>query len=167
VEASARAEAERNAMVTIAGAADARTSDTDPLTTIGMVGADPGADLVAARAALEAGDLPATLAAADDAYRGWSGAWQEGRRRTLLLIAVLATIVVLASAVIGRIRGARATAGAGAGAGTSSATATTAASMAMFAIDDDPTPEEILAASAPPIPDTGAPTPTGPTAGPA
>ena len=167
VEASARAEAERNAMVSIAGAAEARTSDSDPLTTIGMVGEDPGADLVAARAALEAGDLPATLAAADDAYRGWSGAWQEGRRRTLLLIAVLATIVVLASAVIGRIRGARATAGAGAGAGTSSAPATTAASMAMFAIDDDPTPEEILAASAPPIPDTGAPTPTGPTAGPA
>ena len=117
VEASARAEAERNAMVTIAGAAAAQTSETDPLTTIGMVGEDPGADLVAARAALEAGDLDATLAAADDAYRGWAGAWQEGRRRTLLLIAVLATIVVLASAVIGRVRGARATAGAGAGAG--------------------------------------------------
>ena len=59
-------------MVTIAGAAAARTSDTDPLTTIGMVGEDPEADLVAARAALAAGDLDATLAAADDAYRGWT-----------------------------------------------------------------------------------------------
>ena len=121
VDASARAEAERNAMVTIAGAAAAQTSETDPLTTIGMVGEDPGADLVAARAALEAGDLDATLAAADDAYRGWTGAWQEGRRRTLLLIAVLATIVVLTSAVIGRVRGARATAGAAASAGRSTA----------------------------------------------
>ena len=167
VEASARAEAERNAMVTIAGAADAKTSDSDPLTTIGMVGEDPGADLVAARAALEAGDLPATLAAADNAYRGWAGAWQEGRRRTLLLIAVLATVVVLTSAVIGRIRGARMTTGAGARTAASTAAVTPAGMTAVLAIDADPTPEELLAAAAPPIPDTGAPTPTGPTGGPA
>ena len=168
VDASARAEAERNAMVTIAGAAAAQTSETDPLTTIGMVGEDPGANLVTARAALEAGDLPATLAAADDAYRGWTGAWQEGRRRTLLLIAVIATIVVLTSAVVGRIRGARAPAGAAAGAGrsTGSAMTPTRASAAILPVDDDPTPEELLAAATPALPDTGATPPAGPTGDP-
>ena len=139
VEASARAQAERNAMVSIAGAAAAQTSESDPLTVIGMVGENPGAALVAARAALEAGDLDATLAAADDAYRGWAGAWQEGRRRTLLLIAVIATIVVLASAVTGRIRGARASAGAGAGAG-SAGTRMPPAAAAVLPLDDEPDP---------------------------
>ena len=168
VDASARAEAERNAMVTISSAAAARTSDTDPLTRIGMVGADPAAALVTARTALEAGDIDATLAAADDAYRGWTGAWQEGRRRTLLLIAVIATIVVLASAVIGRVRGARATAGAGTGtASAPGAAMTSAAAVAIPTVDDDPTAEELLAAGTPPLPDTGASTPAGPTGDPA
>jgi hypothetical protein len=113
---------------------------------------------VAARAALEAGDLDATLASADDAYRGWTGAWQEGRRRTLLLIAVLATVVVLASAVLGRVRHARAAAGAG----TAAAHAPSAAATTMRVVADaDPTPEELLAAATPPLPDTGRPTPAG------
>jgi hypothetical protein len=168
VDASARAEAERNAMVTIAGAAAAQTAETDPLTTIGMVGEDPGANLVAARAALEAGDLDATLAAADDAYRGWTGAWQEGRRRTLLLIAVLATIVVLASAVVGRVRGARATSRAGGSSGAATGSAMMpAGARAIVPVDDDPTPEELLAAASPPIPDAGVPPPPAPTGGPA
>ena len=166
VEASARAQAERNAMVSIAGAAAAQTSESDPLTTIGMVGEDPGADLVVARAALEAGDLDATLAAADDAYRGWTGAWQEGRRRTLLLIAVIATIVVLASAVIGRVRGARAPAVAGTSAA-SAGRATMPRRAAAMPIDDEPTPEELLAASAPQLPETAPMPPSGSAGGPA
>ena len=45
VDASARAEAERNAMLTIAGAAAAQSADSDPLTTIGMLGEHPEANL--------------------------------------------------------------------------------------------------------------------------
>jgi hypothetical protein len=162
VEASARAEAERNAMVTIAGAAAAETSETDPLTTIGMLGEDPDAKLVAARAALEAGDLDATLDAADDAYRAWAGAWQEGRRRVLLLIAVLATIVVLTSAVLGRLRHARSPATATAGASGAGAAAAMQSTPAMLVDDPDPTAEELLAAASPTLPDPGGPTAAGP-----
>lgn len=170
VDASARAEAERNAMLAIQGAAGARTGETDPLTTIGMLGEDPEADLATARAALQGGDLEGTLAAADDAYRAWNGAWQEGRRRTLLLVAVLATILVLVSAVIGRLRkgrhdGATSTAGATAGASAGATAAIAGAAGASMTTakaattDADPSTEEILAASAPAMPETHAAVP--------
>jgi hypothetical protein len=158
VDASARAEAERNAMVTIAGAEAAQSSETDPLTTIGMVGENPSADIARAREALAVGDLPATLDAADDAYRAWNGAWQEGRRRVLLLIAVLATILVLGSAVANRLRHARSQAA-------PAAVASTSLAMPRPTVDADPTPEELLAASTPPLPDaapTRGPAPSGP-----
>jgi hypothetical protein len=158
VDASARAEAERNAMVTIAGAEAAQSSETDPLTTIGMVGENPSADIARAREALAVGDLPATLDAADDAYRAWNGAWQEGRRRVLLLIAVLATILVLGSAVANRLRHARSQAA-------PAAVASTSLALPRPTVDADPTPEELLAASTPPLPDaapTRGPAPSGP-----
>jgi len=103
-EASREAEAERNAMLAIGQADQARTSDDDTLSTIGMIGEEPEADMAAARTALAAGDLDATLKASDDAYRAWNGAWQEGRRRALLGVAVLATIIVLGSAIGSRVR---------------------------------------------------------------
>ncbi len=103
-EASREAEAERNAMLAIGQANEARTSDDDMLSTIGMIGEKPEADMAAARTALAAGDLEATLTASDDAYRAWNGAWQEGRRRALLGVAVLATIIVLGSAIGSRMR---------------------------------------------------------------
>jgi hypothetical protein len=147
VDASARAEAERNAMLTIAGAAAAQTAASDPLTTIGMLGEHPEANLDAARASLSAGDLEATLASADDAFRAWTGAWQEGRRRALLAVAVLATILVLGSALIGRARTARRIA-------TVAATGGSMAGMTAVdaALEDEPTAEELLAAAAPPMP---------------
>ena len=106
-DASAEAEAERNAMLAIGQAAEARSAEADILTSIGMIGEEPEADLLAAEAALAAGDLDATLEAADDAYRAWNGAWQEGRRRALLAVAVLATIIVLGSAIASRVRRSR------------------------------------------------------------
>ncbi len=106
-EASAEAEAVRNAMLSIRQATDAQSAADDILTTIGMIGEEPEADLRAARAALATGDLGATLKAADDAYRAWNGAWEEGRRRALLAVAVLATILVLGSSIVGRVRRAR------------------------------------------------------------
>ena len=103
-DASAEAEAERNAVLAIGEAASARAADADVLTSIGMIGEQPEADLGAAKAAFAAGDLDATFHAADDAYRAWNGAWQEGRRRALLAFAVLATIAVLVSAIGSRVR---------------------------------------------------------------
>ena len=107
VGASAEAEAERNAMLAVIQAADARVHDDDVLSRIGMLGEDPEANIVAARDAFAAGDLAGAQSAADDAYRAWTAAWQEGRRRALLGLAALAAVLVLAAAVAGRARAAR------------------------------------------------------------
>ena len=107
VGASREAEAERNAMLSVMEAGDARVQDDDLLSRIGMLGEDPEADLVAAEAAFAAGDLSGAQAAADDAFRAWTAASQEGRRRALLGLAVLAAALVLAAAVAGRARAAR------------------------------------------------------------
>ena len=88
VGASREAEAERNAMLTVMQAADARVHDDDLLSRIGMLGEDPEADIATAQAAFTAGDLAGAQSAADDAYRAWTSAWQEGRRRALLVLAV-------------------------------------------------------------------------------
>ncbi|HEY5435328.1 MAG TPA: hypothetical protein VIK13_08840, partial [Candidatus Limnocylindrales bacterium] len=103
-DASAEAAAERNAMLAIGETTAARAADTDFLTSIGMIGEHPEADLQAAKDGLAAGNLDATISSADDAYRAWNGAWQEGRRRALLALAIFATIVVLVSAVASRLR---------------------------------------------------------------
>jgi hypothetical protein len=103
-EASARAEAERNALLAIESAAVSRSADDDILSRIGMLGEHPEADLAAGRAALAAGDIDTAVAAAGDAQRAWTVAWQEGRRRALLAVAALATVLVLASAVAGSVR---------------------------------------------------------------
>jgi hypothetical protein len=165
VDASARAEAERNALLTIAGAAAARSADSDPLTTIGMLGEHPEADLSDARAALATGDLDATLASAGDAFRAWNGAWQEGRRRALLLVAVLATILVLGSAVAGRARTARRGTAVPVSGGPTLALAGYQPGHDPF--EYEPTVEELMAAATPPVPTVELPVPAGPAAGPA
>ena len=107
VGASTEAEAERNAMLAVLQAADARVHDDDLLSRVGMLGEDPEARIVAARQAFAAGDLAGAQAAADDAYRAWTAAWQEGRRRALLVLAALAAVLVIGAAVAGRARAAR------------------------------------------------------------
>ncbi len=99
VDASAMAEQLRAAMVALATAEAARTPDNDPLVRVGMVGADPEADLVAARTAFESGDATGAIAAADRAFVAWSGAWHEGRRRLLIVLGSLAAVLLLASTV--------------------------------------------------------------------
>lgn len=103
-EASAEAAADSNAIVAIDQATEARGSTDDLLTQVGMIGEHPDRDLARAQADLMAGDIDGTLTAANDAYRSWAGAWQEGRRRALLALASLATVLVLASAAISRTR---------------------------------------------------------------
>ena len=84
-----------------------RSSDDDILSRIGMLGEHPEADLAEARAALAAGDLDASIAASDRAFRAWTVAWEEGRRRALMALAALATVVVLGSAAVGTFRRSR------------------------------------------------------------
>ncbi len=91
-------------MLAIAEAQGSRSGDVDLVSRIGMIGEQPEADLAAAKESLAAGDLDATLASADDAYRGWSGAWQEGRRRLMFALAAVATLAVLVSAGAGAFR---------------------------------------------------------------
>jgi hypothetical protein len=103
-DASAEADAERTALLGLDRATAARSDDPDVLTQLGMLGHDPEADLAAAGEALSSGDLEAARAAADDAYRAWSDAWSEGRRRAMLVLAGLATALVVASAISGVAR---------------------------------------------------------------
>ncbi len=105
--ASREAEAERTAMLTVIQATDARVHDDDLMSRIGMLGEDPEGDIATAKAAFTAGDLATAQSAADDAYRAWTAAWQEGRRRAVLLTAVLAGTLVLVAAVAVRARAAR------------------------------------------------------------
>lgn len=106
-DAGARAGAERDAMVAIGDAVGVRSSDDDVLSRIGMLGEHPEADLAEARASLATGDLEASVAASDRAFRAWTIAWEEGRRRVLMTLAALATVVVLGSAVVGTFRRSR------------------------------------------------------------
>ncbi len=106
-DASAEAEDELNALLSLEGATAARPVDPDILTQLGLVDAHPDVDLAAARAAFERGDLDATLTASNAALTAWSGAWQEGRRRMLFLIALAATVLVLLGAITGGVRRSR------------------------------------------------------------
>jgi len=106
-DASAEAQDELNALLSIEGATAARPVDPDILTQVGLVDAHPDVDLAAARAAFERGDLDATLTASNAALTAWSGAWQEGRRRVLFLIALAATVLVLLGAITGGARRSR------------------------------------------------------------
>jgi hypothetical protein len=108
-DASAEAEDELNALLSLEGATAARPVDPDILTQLGLVDAHPDVDLAAARAAFERGDLDATLTASNAALTAWSGAWQEGRRRMLFLVALAATVLVLLAAITGGIRRSRRT----------------------------------------------------------
>ncbi len=103
-DASAEAETQRNVILAIDQAAAARSADDDVLSRIGMLGEDPDADLAAARVAFGRDDLEGTLDFADDAYRAWTGAWQEGRRRAMLALAGVATLLVITSVVAGTVR---------------------------------------------------------------
>ena len=108
-DASARVAAERNAVLSIAQADGSRAADDDVLSRIGMLGAQPDADLAAARASLASGDVGAALAGANHAYGAWTGAWQEGRRRAMLAFAAIAALLILVSAAgLARRRGRRA-----------------------------------------------------------
>lgn len=106
-DAAREAEAELNAMLALERAAARRPVDGDLLVQIGILGTTPDAELAQARSSFEAGKLDATLTSSNAALSTWSGAWQEGRRRLLFAGAMLLTVLVLVSAIGGRLRRAR------------------------------------------------------------
>ena len=81
-----------------------RPMGDDPITSLGLIGVDPAAALRDARAAFEAGRLDDAVAAADVASTDWTSAWNEGRRRLLVIIALVAMTLVLVSTAVGWMR---------------------------------------------------------------
>ena len=106
-EASTHADAQRAAMLAIEDAAASRSADDDILSRIGMLGEHPEQSLSEARLLLAQDDFEGAAAAAERAFRAWTIAWEEGRRRVLMTLAALATVVVLGSAAVGTFRRSR------------------------------------------------------------
>ena len=103
-EASAHAEAQRAAMLAIEDAEASRSVDDDILSLIGMLGEHPEQSLRQSRLLLAQDDFEGSAVASERALRAWTVAWEEGRRRSLMVLAALATVVVLGSAVVGTFR---------------------------------------------------------------
>jgi hypothetical protein len=99
------AQAERAAIAAIGEAAASGTTAKDLETTVGMIGANPDADLARAKAALAAGDTTGATAAAATASRTWADAHFEGRRRLLMGIATVAALGVLVLSLLSHLRG--------------------------------------------------------------
>lgn len=79
--ATREAKAELTALDQIEAASRALADDPDLIESIGLIGADPSADLAAAGAAFESGDLPTADQAADRAARTRVGATSAGQLR--------------------------------------------------------------------------------------
>ena len=83
-DASAQAEAQRAAMLAIEEAEASRSVDDDILSRIGMLGEHPEQSLREAELLLAQDDFEGSAAASNHAYRAWTCAWEEGRRRALM-----------------------------------------------------------------------------------
>ena len=98
------ADRESAAITAITTAAASRTDEHDLLSSAGMIGEQPDADLAAAQHELAAGRIDGSVAASSRAYRAWTGAWAEGRRRLVFLLAVLAAASILVPTLWTRAR---------------------------------------------------------------
>ena len=99
--ASAEAQSELAALAAMAAARQAQLDNQGAARGIGLFGADPGADLAAARKAFSLGDMAKATSLADRARAAWEGANSSGQARILgasamgiaLLLLLLALIV--------------------------------------------------------------------------
>jgi hypothetical protein len=103
-DASQEAGRELAVLATLDSAATGEPPGDDPITSLGLIGAHPERSLEEARAAFEDGRLDDATAAAQAAVTGWGGAWAEGRRRLLVVLALLASAFVLGAAILSTIR---------------------------------------------------------------
>jgi hypothetical protein len=99
-------EAELAAMSAIVGAASAGTDPdrADPLDRIGLLGAEPEADLYAARGLFAGGDLGPAVERAEAARARWLSAQEIGRNRMLAGVAGLLVVFAVILLVTSRLR---------------------------------------------------------------
>jgi hypothetical protein len=99
--ASVEAQSELAALSAMAAARQGQLDSQGAARGIGLLGADPGADLAAARKAFSLGDMAKARSLADGARAAWEGANSSGQARILggsalgiaLLLLLLALIV--------------------------------------------------------------------------
>ena len=87
--------AEQAAVERLSAAIDTRPVAPTPVERIGLIGADPEADIAAARAAFSAGDLNGAVAAADRSATTWVDALDIGRGRLAVAAGILAAFAAL------------------------------------------------------------------------
>ncbi|MEO8208279.1 MAG: hypothetical protein ABI598_04520 [Chloroflexota bacterium] len=83
---------------------EARPLDPGPVTAIGLLGADPEADIEAARMAFAAGDLDATISHAEQARAIWSSAPETGQSRVASVTATAIAVLLLGWMIVARLR---------------------------------------------------------------
>ena len=104
-DATAEADAEDSAIATYRDAVAARPASADPVTALGLWGADPEATLAAAKTAFEAGDLVGSAHAAEAAQATWTGATSIGQGRSISIAMLLAAILLAVILAIAWVRG--------------------------------------------------------------
>lgn len=103
----AEADAEIAAVRAIASAAGTAQTNPDPVSQVGLLGADPVRDLTAAKSAFASGDLRAAVSDAEMVRSTWTTASAVGRGRLLSIALLLAALALtLATRVVRRRRGA-------------------------------------------------------------
>ncbi len=140
----------------LAAASQARTDNGDAARAVGLIGTDPEADLVAARAAFAEGNLTEALSKATAARAAWLGASDAGQMRIFGGMCVLAGLLLLVALFFWR-RSPGARRSTAAATASSGAPAGAGAAKAM--------PEPAFAGGSPPGPEAGGPEAGGPEAG--
>jgi tetratricopeptide (TPR) repeat protein len=107
IAASSEAATELAALDTLAAATQARTDNGGAAQAVGLIGADPQADLAAARDAFAKGDLPGTISLATSARHAWQGADDTGQMRIFGSVCLLAGLLILLGLVAWRRRSAQ------------------------------------------------------------
>lgn len=105
--ADAEARSELAALDALEQAEAAHVAEPTILGSIGLIGEDPEADLLAAEAAFEAGDAVAAVEAADRARASWEGAEGVGIRRAISAVGVLLLVSTITLLLVARIRSRR------------------------------------------------------------
>jgi len=98
--ASVEAANELSALNALSAARGAQANAADAARAVGLIGADPGADLKAARAAFAQGDLLQAASLADDARTVWQNSNGAGQIRILGSLAILVGMLMLAFAFL-------------------------------------------------------------------
>ena len=101
--AAAEAVTERAVIGAFTEIVNGRPQDPGPVTTVGLFGEDPDAEIAAARSAFAAGDLDATVRHAEAAKAIWAGAPDIGRGRVASAVGLGIAVLLLGWLIVSRI----------------------------------------------------------------